>query len=119
MLVAALLGLLLLVSLAVLLVARASASGTRERRVPPAYDEPGRCTVVLGDVGPRRSQTIEAVREVTDVDAAQARDWADATPCAIAGGLSPASAERVRTRLEQAGATAWVEGWGQDLDGDR
>jgi large subunit ribosomal protein L7/L12 len=79
-------------------------------RNPPAeYAEPGHCTVVLGHAGPRQAETIEVVRETTDVGARQARDWATHAPCAIAGGLSRASADRLRARLEGVGATAWVE----------
>ena len=79
------------------------------RRPPAEYAEPGHCLVVLGDAGPRAAETIEAVRETTDVDLAQAKDWVKAAPCAVAGGLSRASADRLRARLEDAGAAAWVE----------
>ncbi len=111
MLVGVLVALLLVSGLVALFVARTSRRvGTVERDVPREYAEPGHCVVVLGDAGSRRPETIAAIREVTDVGHAQARDWAEGSPCAIAGGLSRASAERVRQRLEQAGATAWVEG---------
>ena len=81
----------------------------RVRRPPAEYAEPGRHVVVLGHAGPRRIETLKAIREVTHVGLAQAKDWVDAAPCAIAGWLSRDSADRIRARLEEAGATAWVE----------
>ncbi len=103
--------LVLVAAAAVVLVTRASAAGggVTVRNPPPEYAEPGHCTVVLGEAGSRRSETITAVRRATDVGQAQARDWVDDAPCAIAGGLSRASADRIRELLAAAGATAWVE----------
>ena len=110
MLVAVLVVLLLLVSAGVFLVVRpATGTGSPVRHPPAEYAEPGYCTVVLGQAGPSTAATIEVLRETTDVDARQARDWAGSAPCAVAGGLSRASADRLRARLEGAGATAWVE----------
>ena len=111
MLVGVLAVLLLGIVVGVVLVARGSSPATapRPRTIPPEYDEPGLCSVVLGDAGPRQAETLTAIRGTTGVDLRQAREWAARTPCAIAGGLSPASAERVRARLEAAGASAWVE----------
>ena len=102
--------LVLLLAAGVFLVIRPSGGARVEVRNPPAaYAEPGHCLVVLGEAGEKPTETIKAVRETTDVDLAQAKDWVDGTPCAIAGGLSRASADRLRARLERAGATAWVE----------
>lgn len=110
MLVAVVMVLVLVAAAAVFLVTRPSSGGGGAVRNPPAeYAEPGHCVVVLGEAGPRRSEVIAAVRETTDVGAAQAKDWVDDAPCAVAGGLSRASADRLRARLVGAGATAWVE----------
>ena len=76
---------------------------------PPAeYSEPGHFAVVLADAGPRMVDTIKAIRDITDVGLLQAKDWAAGAPCPIAAGLSRASADRARARLERAGATAQV-----------
>jgi large subunit ribosomal protein L7/L12 len=88
---------------------RRAGASAEVRQPPREYAVPGHCTVVLGDPGAKPIETIKAIREVTDVGLAQAKDWIGATPCAIAGALSPESADRMRARLEQAGATAWVE----------
>ena len=114
----AVIGVLLVLALVLLLVLVLAAGqgrvGTGAKAVltrePPAeYAEPGHCLVVLGEAGPRPAETVQAVRETTDVDLAQAKDWVRRTPCPVAGGLSRASADRLRARLAAAGATAWVE----------
>ena len=102
--------LLLVVSAGVLVVVRPTGGGRPEARNPPAeYSEPGHCVVVLGEAGPRPGETVEALCAATDVGPAQAKDWVGSAPCAVAGGLSRASADRLSARLHQAGATAWVE----------
>ena len=102
--------LVLLLAAGVFLVIRPSGGARVQVRNPPVeYAEPGHCLVVLGEAGTEPTATITAVRETTDVDLAQAKDWVEGAPCPVAGGLSRASADRLRARLERAGATAWVE----------
>ncbi|GAA1926934.1 ribosomal protein L7/L12 [Nocardioides marmoribigeumensis] len=100
--------LLLAAGLVTLAHARTSRGTGPQRHVPPEYAEPGRCVVVLGSPGPRPAETLATVRETTGVGLRQARDWLAAAPCAIAGGLSRESADRLRERLERTGASAWV-----------
>ena len=109
MLVGVLMVVVLGLAAAVFLFTRPSSSAVATRNPPAELAEPGHCTVVLGEAGPRPIQTIKAVREATDVGLGQAKDWVEGAPCSVAGGLSHASADRLRARLESAGATAWVE----------
>ena len=77
---------------------------------PPAdCAQPGSFRVVLEDSGPKRVETVKALREVIGVGSRQALAWVVDPPVRVATDLSRASADRVRARLEQAGARSRVE----------
>ena len=77
---------------------------------PPAaeYAEPGPFDVQLLHAGARPFDVMKALRDVTAVDAVDARIRVEATPALVAEQLSDSSARRVRERLERAGATASI-----------
>jgi hypothetical protein len=73
------------------------------------YVEPGTCGVRLESPGRRPIEVVKALREVTSADLATAKAQVDGAPTRVVGGLSAASADRVRSRLEAAGASASVD----------
>ena len=77
---------------------------------PPAaeYAEAGRFDVELLHVGARPFEVMKALRDVTALEAVDARILVETTPALVAEQLSVSSARRVRERLERAGATASV-----------
>jgi hypothetical protein len=73
------------------------------------YLEPGTCGVRLQSPGRRPIEVVKALREVTSADLATAKALVDGAPTRVVDGLSAASADRVRSRLEAAGASASVD----------
>jgi large subunit ribosomal protein L7/L12 len=78
------------------------------RRAPAQFLEPGMCSVELRSPGERPIEAIKALREVTGAGLVDANSKIQAAPLIVAGGLSAESADRVRDRLENAGATVVV-----------
>lgn len=76
--------------------------------VAPEYAEPGTSSVQLREVGDRLVAVVRALRETTGAGLVEAKNLTDSAPTVVAIGLSTASAARVQSRLEQAGATARV-----------
>ena len=77
---------------------------------PPAaeFSEAGVCSVELQNSGTRPVEVIRALREVTGAGFSDAKATVESAPATIAEGLSEDSAQRVRDRVERAGATAAV-----------
>jgi large subunit ribosomal protein L7/L12 len=69
------------------------------------FAETGDCSVELQSPGGRPIDVIKALREVTGAGFADAKAKVQTVPSTIAEGLSEESAERVRDRMEHAGAT--------------
>lgn len=68
--------------------------------------------VVLVQAGPKKTDVILALREITTtetiletIDLARAKRLTDTTPCVVAPNLPLEVGERVKARLEKAGAT--------------
>ena len=77
---------------------------------PPAaeFSEAGMCSVELQDSGTRPFEVLKALREGTGVGFSDAKATIETVPATIAERLSEGSAQRVRDRVERAGATAAV-----------
>jgi large subunit ribosomal protein L7/L12 len=61
--------------------------------------------VVLTNAGQSKIQVIKVVKDITGKGLKEAKDLVDAAPKAIATGISPAEAEEMKKKLEEAGAT--------------
>lgn len=85
-------------------------TGARPEPTPPPaeYTEPGTWRVELHATGKHSISVIKALREVTDLSLADAKNEVDHVPSTVAAGLSEASARRVQARIERAGGTAIV-----------
>ena len=84
-------------------------TGAKPEAPPGAeFSETGVCSVELQNSGTRPFEVLKALREVTGVGFSDAKATIDTVPATIAERLSGGSAQRVRDRVERAGATATV-----------
>ena len=89
------------VSAAPVAVAGAAAAGAG-----PAEDaeEQTEFTVELTEIGAKKINVIKAVREVTSLGLADAKNLVEAAPKAVKEGVSKEEAEEIQKKLEEAGA---------------
>ncbi len=70
-----------------------------------AAEEKTEFDVVLQDIGGNKIHVIKAVREVTNLGLKEAKDLVESAPGAvIAEGVSKEEAEKIKEKLEEAGA---------------
>ena len=61
--------------------------------------------VVLASAGEKKIQVIKAVREIAGLGLKEAKDLVESAPKPIKEGLPKEEAEKIKTQLEDAGAT--------------
>lgn len=66
-------------------------------------------TVVLTAIGDKKIQVIKAVREVTGLGLKEAKAVVDEAPKNVKEKISKEDAESIKTKLEEAGATAEIK----------
>ena len=71
-----------------------------------AVEEQTEFDVVLTAVGDKKIQVIKAVREITGLGLKDAKGLVDDAPKPVKEGVAREEAEAIKTRLEEAGATA-------------
>ncbi|MEQ8461148.1 MAG: 50S ribosomal protein L7/L12 [Sandaracinaceae bacterium] len=71
---------------------------------PEAVEEQTEFTVELTDVGAKKINVIKAVREVTSLGLADAKNLVEAAPKAVKENVSKEEAEEIKKKLEEAGA---------------
>lgn len=82
----------------------AAAAGPAE--AAPAAEEQTEFDVILKDVGAQKIQVIKAIREVQPtLGLKEAKEVADSAPKAVAEGVTKEDAEKMKEKLEAAGAT--------------
>ncbi|MCK4956617.1 MAG: 50S ribosomal protein L7/L12 [Candidatus Cloacimonetes bacterium] len=74
-----------------------------------AAEEQTEFTVVLTSAGPKKIQTIKAVRAITKLGLKEAKDLVDGCPNPVVEGVSKEEAEEVKKQIEEAGATVEVK----------
>lgn len=60
--------------------------------------------VVLADAGPEKIKVIKVVREITGLGLKEAKDLVEAAPKTIKEGASKDEAEKLKAKIEEAGA---------------
>ena len=70
-----------------------------------AEEEKTEFNVVITSVGDKKIPVIKAVRQVTDLGLKEAKDLVENLPATVKEGISKADAAKVKTVLEEAGAT--------------
>ncbi len=66
-------------------------------------------TVVLKSAGPKKIQTIKAVREITSLGLKDAKDLVEGAPKDIKTDISKAEAEELAAKLKEAGAEVEIK----------
>jgi len=66
---------------------------------------PSTVNVMLTNIGVAKIPVIKAVREITGLGLKEAKALVDGAPCAIKEGVDVEEGEKLKTQLEEAGAT--------------
>jgi large subunit ribosomal protein L7/L12 len=72
---------------------------------PAAAEEKTSFDVILSSSGDKKIQVIKVIRELTNLGLKEAKEIADAPPKPIKTGLPKEEAEKIKAKLEEAGAT--------------
>lgn len=70
----------------------------------PAAEEKTVFDVILASAGDQRLNVIKVVREVTSLGLKEAKDLVESAPQPVAQGVSKEEAEKIKAKLEEAGA---------------
>jgi large subunit ribosomal protein L7/L12 len=65
--------------------------------------------VVLASVGDKKIQVIKVVRTITELGLKEAKDLVESAPKPIKESVAKAEAEKMKTQLEEAGATVELQ----------
>ena len=71
----------------------------------PAEEEKDEFDVILSAVGDKKIQVIKAVRAITSLGLAEAKELVDGAPKAVLEKAKKEDAEKAKAQLEEAGAT--------------
>ena len=74
-----------------------------------AKEEKTSFNVELTSAGGQKIQVIKAIRELTSIGLKEAKDLADAAPKIVKEGVDKATAEEMKKKLEEAGATITIK----------
>lgn len=74
-----------------------------------AKEEKTSFNVELTSAGGQKIQVIKALRELTSLGLKEAKDLADAAPKMVKEGVDKATAEEMKKKLEEAGATITIK----------
>jgi large subunit ribosomal protein L7/L12 len=86
-------------------VAAAPAAGD----AAPAAAEQTEFDVVLTAAGDKKIQVIKIVREITGLGLKEAKDLVDSAPKEVKTGVDRATADELKAKLEEAGATVEIK----------
>jgi len=87
----------------------AAAAGAGAPAEAAAAEEKTEFTVTLKAIGDNKIPVIKVVREITGLGLKEAKEVVDNAPSAVKEGLSKEDAERIKTKLEEVGATVALE----------
>ena len=65
--------------------------------------------VIIKEIGPNKITVIKGVREVTTLGLKEAKDLVEGAPQAVKEGIPKDEAEKVKAKLEEAGAVVAVQ----------
>lgn len=74
-----------------------------------AAEEKTEFDVVLSEIGAQKINVIKVVREVTSLGLKEAKALVDEAPNAVKEGVSKETAEEIKAKLEEAGATVEIK----------
>ena len=74
-----------------------------------AQEEQTEFTVVLKDFGANKINVIKAVRAITTLGLKEAKEFVESAPANVKEGVAKDEADKVKTDLEEAGATVEIQ----------
>jgi ribosomal protein L7/L12 len=83
--------------------------GSAAERAAPSFAEKSEFTVVLMYAGDKKIEVIKEVRAITGLGLKEAKILVESAPRRVIGGVSRDEAERIRAKLEKAGAKVEVK----------
>lgn len=95
------------VSAAAPVAVAAAAAGPAEAAAPA--EEKTEFNVIIKDAGPKKIETIKAIRKLTSLGLKEAKELAETPDGKVMEGVSKEAAEDAKTKLETAGATVELE----------
>lgn len=87
-------------------VAAAAAPGAA---APAAAEEKTSFDVILASSGDKKIQVIKVVRELTSLGLKEAKDLVDGAPKPLKSGVSKEEADKMKAKLEEAGAKVEIK----------
>jgi len=93
------------VSAAAAAVAVAPGAATAEA----VAEEQTEFTVMLNSFGDKKINVIKVIREVTSLGLKEAKELVEAAPCAVKEAVEKEEAEKIKAKLEEAGAQVEVK----------
>ena len=91
-------------------VAAAPAAAAASTDAAPAAEVQTEFSVIIKEAGAQKIQVIKAVREVeSSLGLKEAKDLVDAAPKAVKEGVTKEEAEKIKEKLEAAGATVEIK----------
>jgi large subunit ribosomal protein L7/L12 len=85
----------------------AAAAGAAEAAAPA--EEKTEFDVVIMDAGPKKIETIKALRQLTSLGLKEAKELAETSGGKVMEGVSKEAAEEAKSKLETAGASVELE----------
>jgi large subunit ribosomal protein L7/L12 len=76
---------------------------------PAAAEEKTEFNVILAEVGEKKIQVIQVVRELTGLGLKEAKDLVDGAPKPVKEGVAKAEAESIKKKLEEQGAKVEIK----------
>ncbi|HHT78184.1 MAG TPA: 50S ribosomal protein L7/L12 [Actinobacteria bacterium] len=91
------------------MVAAAPAGGAAPAAAAAAEEEQTEFDVILKAAGEKKIQVIKVVRAITGLGLKEAKDLVDGAPNAVKEKISKEEADKIKTELEENGATVEVK----------
>jgi len=85
------------------------AAGAAAGQAATQAEEQTSFNVVLSSAGDKKIQVIKVVRELTNLGLKEAKDLVDGVPKPVKEGVSKEEAEKIKAKLEEAGATVEIK----------
>jgi len=85
------------------------AAGAPAGQTAAQVEEQTSFNVILSSAGDKKIQVIKVVRELTNLGLKEAKDLVDGAPKPIKEGVSKEEAEKIKAKLEEAGAIVEIK----------
>ena len=97
------------VSASAMMAAPVAVAGAAPGAPAPAVEEKTEFDVILKSAGANKINVIKVVREITGLGLKEAKDLVESAPKPVKEGVSKEEAEKIKKKLEEAGAQVEVK----------